>query len=103
MGAEPRAPDFRRAMDGLMAKRAAQFADPVEWRDLRALGAAIRARTLARLPEHLARLEKRCRENGIAVRWAETTGTSSSLTPSRVATSPARSGSSPMMAPEGSR
>ena len=28
--------NFRRAMDGLMAKRAALFADPVEWRDLRA-------------------------------------------------------------------
>jgi len=65
--------NFRRAMDGLMAKRAAQFADPVEWRDLRALGAAIRARTLARLPEHLVRLEERCRSNGISVRWAETT------------------------------
>ena len=65
--------NFRRAMDGLMAKRAAQFADPVEWRDLRALGAAIRQRTLARLPEHLVRLEARCLENGIAVHWAETT------------------------------
>jgi L-lactate dehydrogenase complex protein LldF len=65
--------NFRRAMDGLMAKRAALFSDPVEWRDLRALGAAIRARTLARLPELLEILEKNCAANGIRVRWAETT------------------------------
>ena len=64
--------NFRRAMDGLMAKRAAAFADPIEWRDLRALGAAIRARSLARLPELLERLEERCRENRIEVHWAET-------------------------------
>ena len=64
--------NFRRAMDGLMAKRAAAFADPAEWRDLRALGAAIRARSLAQLPELLERLEERCRENGIDVHWAET-------------------------------
>ena len=65
--------NFRRAMDGLMEKRGAQFADPVEWRDLRAMGAAIRARGLARLPELLERLEASCRRNGIAVHWAETT------------------------------
>jgi L-lactate dehydrogenase complex protein LldF len=65
--------NFRRAMDGLMAKRAAIFSDPVEWRDLRALGAAIRARTLAKLPELLETLEKNCVANGIRVRWAETT------------------------------
>ena len=65
--------NFRRAMDGLMAKRAAMFSDPVEWHDLRALGAAIRARTLARLPELLETLEKNCAANGIRVRWAETT------------------------------
>jgi L-lactate dehydrogenase complex protein LldF len=59
-------------MDGLMAKRAAAFADPVEWRELRALGAAIRARSLSRLPELLERLEERCRRNGIQVHWAET-------------------------------
>ncbi len=65
--------NFRRAMDGLMAKRAALFSDPVEWRDLRALGAAIRARTLAKLPELLEMLEKNCAAKGIHVRWAETT------------------------------
>ncbi|MDQ2869176.1 MAG: (Fe-S)-binding protein, partial [Acidobacteriota bacterium] len=65
--------NFRRAMDGLISKRAAQFADPAEWRDLRRLGSAIRARSLARLPELLERLESRCLGNGIQVRWAETT------------------------------
>ncbi len=65
--------NFRRAMDGLMAKREALFSDPVEWRDLRALGASIRARALARLPELLETLEKNCAANGIRVRWAETT------------------------------
>lgn len=65
--------NFRRAMDGLMAKRAAMFADPVEWRDLRGLGASIRARALAKLPELLETLERNCAGNGIFVRWAETT------------------------------
>jgi L-lactate dehydrogenase complex protein LldF len=65
--------NFRRAMDGLMAKRAAQFADPVEWRDLRALGTSIRARALAKLPELLKKLEENCTRNGIGVHWAETT------------------------------
>jgi len=60
-------------MDGLMSKRKALFADPVEWSQLRALGASIRARTLARLPELLEELETRCVENGISVRWARTT------------------------------
>ena len=64
--------NFRRAMDGLVAKRAAAFADPDEWRDLRDLGAAIRARTLAKLPELLERLEENCGRNGIRVHWAET-------------------------------
>jgi L-lactate dehydrogenase complex protein LldF len=64
--------NFRRAMDGLMEKRAARFSDPEEWRDLRALGASIRERALARLPELLERLEARCAANGIRVLWAET-------------------------------
>jgi L-lactate dehydrogenase complex protein LldF len=65
--------NFRRAMDGLMSKRAALFADVAEWRALRALGSSIRARALARLPDLLTRLEERCRNNGIQVHWAETT------------------------------
>ncbi|CAA7621401.1 LutB/LldF family L-lactate oxidation iron-sulfur protein [Magnetospirillum sp. SS-4] len=64
--------NFRRAMDGLMAKRAAQFDDPAEWTALRARGAAIRARALARLPDLLERLEANLTRNGITVHWAET-------------------------------
>jgi L-lactate dehydrogenase complex protein LldF len=59
-------------MDGLMAKRAAQFPDPAEWNALRDLAASIRARTLAKLPELLEALEARCTANGIRVHWAET-------------------------------
>jgi L-lactate dehydrogenase complex protein LldF len=65
--------NFRRAMDGLMEKRAAVFADPIEWRELRALGASIRARALAKLPELLEQLEANCERNGIRVHWARTT------------------------------
>ena len=64
--------NFRRAMDGLMEKRGAALSDPAEWRPLRALGASIRARTLAKLPELLIRLEESCAKNGIQVHWAET-------------------------------
>jgi L-lactate dehydrogenase complex protein LldF len=71
--------NFRRAMDGLVEKRAARFSDPAEWRDLRALGAAIRGRALARLPELLERLEERCSENGIRVLWAETAAEANAL------------------------
>ena len=65
--------NFRRAMDGLIGKRAAQFPDPREWASLRARGAEARARALSKLPELLERLEERCRANGIQVHWAETT------------------------------
>ncbi|OAN55973.1 (Fe-S)-binding protein [Paramagnetospirillum marisnigri] len=65
--------NFRRAMDGLMTKRAAQFADPEEWATLRARGAAIRADALARLPELLERLEANLTRNGVTVHWAEST------------------------------
>ncbi len=65
--------NFRRAMDGLMAKRAAQFPDAEEWKTLRARGAAVRARALARLPELLEQLEAKLTANGVIVHWAETT------------------------------
>ena len=64
--------NFRRAMDGLIGKRAALFADPQEWAALRARGAATRAEALARLPELLETLEARCTANGMKVHWAET-------------------------------
>jgi L-lactate dehydrogenase complex protein LldF len=71
--------NFRRAMDGLMAKRAAQFTDAEEWNALRDRGAAIRANALARLPELLEQLESRCIANGIQVHWAETTAEANAI------------------------
>ncbi|BDU71314.1 LutB/LldF family L-lactate oxidation iron-sulfur protein [Mesoterricola silvestris] len=64
--------NFRRAMDGLMAKRAAQFPDPADLQALRSLGTAIRARSLLKLPELLEQLEASCLRNGIQVHWART-------------------------------
>ncbi len=64
--------NFRRAMDGLMSKRAAVFADRDEWTALRSLGATIRARSLLQLPDLLERLEAKLTENGVKVHWAET-------------------------------
>ncbi|ARJ64924.1 iron-sulfur cluster-binding protein [Magnetospirillum sp. ME-1] len=71
--------NFRRAMDGLMTKRAAQFADTGEWTSLRARGAAIRANALAKLPELLEQLEANCLRNGIHVHWAETTAEANAI------------------------
>ena len=65
--------NFRRAMDGLMGKRAAQFPVPADWQELRAAGAAIRARALAKLPALLEAFEAKCAANGIRVHWAVTT------------------------------
>jgi len=64
--------NFRRAMDGLIGKRAVQFADDDEWHALRAAGAEARARALDKLPELLQQLESRCRANGIEVHHAKT-------------------------------
>lgn len=64
--------NFRRAMDGLMSKRAAQFDDAEEWKSLRARGTAARARALAMLPSLLEKLEKQLVANGFIVHWAET-------------------------------
>src|ERR671933_451336 len=63
--------NFRRAMDGLMSKRAAQFADPDQWARLRERGTAARSNPLAKLPELRERLEANCTANGIRVHWAE--------------------------------
>lgn len=63
--------NFRNAMNGLMDKRRSAFA---EWdlETLRDLGAQVRERALARLPDLLEQLEARCHERGIQVHWAET-------------------------------
>lgn len=63
--------NFRQAMDGLMSKRAAAFAD-WELEPLRELGAAIRLRALARLPELLEQLEANLQKQGVQVHWAQT-------------------------------
>ncbi len=64
--------NFRRAMDGLISKRQAQFPDPRDLQELRDLSTAIRSRSLLRLPELLEQLEASCTKNGIQVHWAET-------------------------------
>ncbi|WP_243321314.1 LutB/LldF family L-lactate oxidation iron-sulfur protein [Geothrix sp. SG200] len=64
--------NFRRAMDGLITKRKAQFPDPRDLQDLRDLSTAIRSRSLLCLPELLEQLEASCTKNGIKVHWAET-------------------------------
>jgi L-lactate dehydrogenase complex protein LldF len=64
--------NFRRAMDGLMHKRAAVFPDADELERLRDLGAAVRTNALSRLPELLEKLEANCVRNGMQVHWAET-------------------------------
>jgi L-lactate dehydrogenase complex protein LldF len=71
--------NFRRAMDGLMTKRAAQFTDEAEWTSLRARGAMVRANALAKLPELLEQLEANCLRNGIQVHWAETTAEANAI------------------------
>jgi len=71
--------NFRRAMDGLMSKRAAQFPDSVEWNTLRAIAASVRARSLAKLPELLEALEAKCVANGLKVHWASTTGEANAI------------------------
>jgi len=64
--------NFRRAMDGLISKRLAQFPDPRDLQDLRDLSTAIRSRSLLNLPELLEQFEAKATENGIQVHWAET-------------------------------
>jgi len=64
--------NFRRAMDGLMEKRKAQFPDRQALEALRDKGAAIRANALSKLPDLLERLEANCTANGIQVHWAAT-------------------------------
>ena len=63
--------NFKRAMNGLMEKRQAVFADVDEWQQLRELGRSVRANTLRKLPELLEQMEVNCTKNGIQVHWAE--------------------------------
>jgi len=64
--------NFRRAMDGLITKRKAQFPDPRDLQDLRDLSTAIRSRSLLNLPALLEQFEAQATKNGIKIHWAET-------------------------------
>jgi L-lactate dehydrogenase complex protein LldF len=64
--------NFRRAMDGLMAKRRDQFPVPEDTESLRELARRIRKNALRKLPDLLEQLEANCQQNGIQVHWAET-------------------------------
>lgn len=55
-----------------MTKRAASFSDAHEREHLRALGNAVRARALSKLPDLLEQLEQNLTRNGVTVHWAET-------------------------------
>jgi len=65
--------NFAKAMGSMILKRKAILPDGKATEKLRDIGSAIRQRSLAKLPELLDRLEKKCSENGIRVHWAETT------------------------------
>ena len=61
--------NFRSAMDGLISKREAAF-EGWDLEALRDLGANVRLRALANLPDLLEQLEKKLTANGIRVHWA---------------------------------
>lgn len=77
---EPVRGNFRRAMDGLITRRASQFPDADELSELREQDRLIRAKSLLKLPELLVALEKRLTENGIKVHWAETAEQANQIT-----------------------
>ncbi|AEA26196.1 iron-sulfur cluster binding protein [Pseudonocardia dioxanivorans CB1190] len=58
------------ATSTIRAKRAAVVAERADWEELRAAGEAIKAATMARLDEHLERLEAEVTRRGGAVHWA---------------------------------
>jgi L-lactate dehydrogenase complex protein LldF len=54
----------------IRAKRAAVVGEVEDWEELRLAGAAIKDNTLARLDEHLVRLEAALVARGAVVHWA---------------------------------
>ncbi|MEV4414909.1 LutB/LldF family L-lactate oxidation iron-sulfur protein [Catellatospora sp. NPDC049609] len=54
----------------IRGKRARVVAEVADWEQLRRAGEAVKAATLARLDEHLLRLEERVTANGGTVHWA---------------------------------
>jgi L-lactate dehydrogenase complex protein LldF len=59
-----------KATTAIRAKRARAVAELPDWEQLRDAGAAIKARTMATLPEQLERLEERVTHAGGTVHWA---------------------------------
>jgi L-lactate dehydrogenase complex protein LldF len=59
-----------KATTAIRVKRARAVAELPDWEALRAAGAAIKARTMATLPEQLERLEERVTAAGGTVHWA---------------------------------
>jgi L-lactate dehydrogenase complex protein LldF len=64
--------NLRSAMDTLIEKRKAVFADSLEIEALRTQGAAIKRHALSLLPQLLEQLERNLIKNGIQVHWSET-------------------------------
>ena len=62
--------NLARATGTIRARRAAAVGEVEDWEDLRAAGAAIKARTMATLPELLERLEESVVHAGGLVHWA---------------------------------
>ncbi|MBN9111320.1 MAG: iron-sulfur cluster-binding protein [Pseudonocardia sp.] len=58
------------ATSTIRAKRAAVVAERADWEELRAAGEAVKASTMARLDEHLERLESEVTRRGGVVHWA---------------------------------
>ncbi|HEX6073964.1 MAG TPA: LutB/LldF family L-lactate oxidation iron-sulfur protein [Micromonosporaceae bacterium] len=58
------------ATGAIRAKRAAVVSELPDWEELRAAGEAIKAATMARLDEHLERLEREVTARGGVVHWA---------------------------------
>ncbi|WP_428516759.1 LutB/LldF family L-lactate oxidation iron-sulfur protein [Pseudonocardia sp.] len=58
------------ATSTIRAKRAAVVAERGDWEELRAAGEAVKAATMARLDEHLERLETEVTRRGGVVHWA---------------------------------
>jgi L-lactate dehydrogenase complex protein LldF len=66
--------NIRHATATIRAKREAVVAEVPDWEELRLAGQAIKAATMARLDEHLERLEVEVTARGGAVHWARDAG-----------------------------
>ncbi|MFB7514751.1 LutB/LldF family L-lactate oxidation iron-sulfur protein [Streptomyces sp. NPDC056144] len=70
LGNEQLRTNLHRATRTIRAKRLAVTAELPDWEELRAAGAAVKADTMARLPELLEQLEERVTAAGGTVHWA---------------------------------